>query len=381
MASPARFTVEYHLVALDEGAARSKARDICIEQTVEVPEQIVAGTWIEEQIVGRIDKLELKDAAANVWRVMISYPEDAAGEELPQLMNVLFGLTCQHAEVQLVDFQPSPGMSAWLPGPRFGIEGLRRLCGVPAGPMLCTALKPMGRSVEELAAMAYSFAMGGIDIIKDDDGLQNQRWAPFEARITAVARAVAKANAETGRRCLYAPCLNSPAHLLLERAMYAKRAGAGAVLMLPGITGFDGVRLLAANADFGLPILCHPAYLGMVGGSNTPGTPVHGFAHRVQQALLPRIAGCDVTIFLNTGSRFAMTQAECLSIAQACAAPLGECRPMFPCPAGGMALDSTQHQVSVYGQDVMLLIGGSLLTESPDLEANARKFARLAGRS
>lgn len=229
MASPARFTVEYHLVALDEGAARSKARDICIEQTVEVPEQIVAGTWIEEQIVGRIEKLELKyvyplasatariihrrtlhgftranhlamggeakivwydryhddritgmteaspscaaanarrDAAANVWRVMISYPEDAAGEELPQLMNVLFGLTCQHAEVQLVDFQPSPGMSAWLPGPRFGIEGLRRLCGVPAGPMLCTALKPMGRSVEELAAMAYSFAMGGIDIIK-----------------------------------------------------------------------------------------------------------------------------------------------------------------------------------------------------------------------
>ena len=142
----------------------------------------------------------------------ISYPEDAAGEEFPQLMNVLFGLTCQHAEVQLVDFQvitcglpwsaimafwdsrlPSsvmmmmtmmtmmmtmicadvaacamcrqwqltPNMSKWLPGPRFGIEGLREKVGVPVGPILCTALKPMGRSVAELADMAYAFAKGG----------------------------------------------------------------------------------------------------------------------------------------------------------------------------------------------------------------------------
>jgi ribulose-bisphosphate carboxylase large chain len=221
----------------------------------------------------------------------------------------------------------------------------------------------------------------GIVFCQDDDGLQNQRWAPFEERVSAVAKAVAKANAETGKKCLYAPCLNSPAHLLLERAMFAKRAGAGAVLMLPGITGFDSVRMLASNSDFGLPILCHPAYLGMVGGSNTPGTPIHGFAHRVQQALIPRMAGCDVTIFLNTGSRFSMTQEECLSISEACTVSFGECKPMFPCPAGGMALDSTQHQVAVYGKDVALLIGGSLLTESTDLVANAKKFAQLAGRA
>lgn len=368
-------------MAPDEATARAKARDICIEQTVEVPAQVVAGTWIEEQVVGRIEKLEISDAERKVWRVTISYPEDAAGEELPQLLNVLFGLTCQHAEVQLVDFQLSPGMASWMPGPRFGIQGLRELCGVADGPLLCTALKPMGRSVEELAAMAYAFAVGGIDIVKDDDGLQNQRWAPFEERVSAVAKAVAKANAETGKKCLYAPCLNSPAHLLLERAMFAKRAGAGAVLMLPGITGFDSVRMLASNSDFGLPILCHPAYLGMVGGSNTPGTPIHGFAHRVQQALIPRMAGCDVTIFLNTGSRFSMTQEECLSISEACTVSFGECKPMFPCPAGGMALNSTQHQVAVYGKDVALLIGGSLLTESADLVANAKKFAQLAGRA
>eukprot|EP00976_Prorocentrum_cordatum_P117503 1196317-Prorocentrum_minimum.AAC.1 len=36
------------------------------------------------------------------------------------------------------------------------------------------------------------------------------------------------------------------------------QAGAGAVLMLPGITGFDVMRMLAMDDEFNLPILCHP---------------------------------------------------------------------------------------------------------------------------
>ena len=48
--------------------------------------------------------------------------------------------------------------------------------------------------------------------------------------------------------------------------------------------------------------------------------------------------------------------------------------------AGDMALDATAEMVATYGEDVSLLVGGSLLTESPDLEANARKFLELAGR-
>ena len=53
-----------------------------------------------------------------------------------------------------------------FPGAKFGIAGLRELLGVPDHPLLCTALKPMGKSSEEFAKMAYCFARGGIDIIK-----------------------------------------------------------------------------------------------------------------------------------------------------------------------------------------------------------------------
>ena len=53
-----------------------------------------------------------------------------------------------------------------FPGAKFGIAGLRELLGVPDHPLLCTALKRMGKSSEEFAKMAYCFARGGIDIIK-----------------------------------------------------------------------------------------------------------------------------------------------------------------------------------------------------------------------
>lgn len=132
----------------------------------------------------------------------------------------------------------------------------------PLRPMLMTALKPMGSTTAELAKMAYDFAKGGIDIIKDDHGLANQPYSTFDERVRACAAAVARANAETGRRCIYAPCVCAPAHLVIPRAHAARDAGAGGVLMIPGITGMDTMRELAADPSFGLPIICHPAMLG-----------------------------------------------------------------------------------------------------------------------
>jgi len=45
----------------------------------------------------------------------------------------------------VADVRLPPKILADFPGPRFGTSGLRRLCGVPHGPMVMTALKPMVR--------------------------------------------------------------------------------------------------------------------------------------------------------------------------------------------------------------------------------------------
>ena len=95
-------------------------------------------------------------------------------------------------------------------GPRFGRDGLRERLGVPTRPLLCTALKPLGLSPEGLAELAYRFALGGIDIIKDDHGLADQNFARFRDRVQRCAEAVARANRETGGRSIYVPNVTAP---------------------------------------------------------------------------------------------------------------------------------------------------------------------------
>ena len=160
----------------------------------------------------------------------------------------------------------------------------------------------------------------------------------------------------------------------------ARDAGAGAVLMIPGITGLDTMRDLAADASFGLPIICHPAMLGaMLGGGSKQ--RVGGFSHEVLLGVLPRLAGADATIFPSFGGRFGFSVEECKSLQRGASREMGAFPPIFPSPGGGMTLERVAAMNEAYGEDLMLLIGGSLMGHSPDLAANAKHFMNIAGRA
>lgn len=142
---------------------------------------------MEDFTVGSIERVELLGSSSShhahtyshgtsssnhsLYRVSIAYPNDTAGDELGQFLNVVFGNTCLKKGVSVENVTLSQSLNenrSMFPGPRYGIQGLRDLLGVPQAPLLCTALKPMGSSSEKFAEMAYSLAKGGIDIIKDD---------------------------------------------------------------------------------------------------------------------------------------------------------------------------------------------------------------------
>ena len=384
------FHVTYDVDATSNAEARQIVDALCLEQTVELPEALVPpGTWINEHVVGKCVSIERcasgadargKGAVGDVYRAKVRYADDCAGGELPQLVNVIFGNTSIKERVMVRDVELSDAMLRKFAGARFGAKGLRKLLGVERGPIVMTALKPMGTPSEKLAEMAYAFAKGGIDIIKDDHGLANQRYAPYEERVRACAAAVKRANAETGRRCIYAPCINAPAHLVVQRAKFAKAAGAGAVLMIPGITGLDSMRALAEDPDFGLPIIAHPAILGAMLGGGSQNT-IRGFAHGVLLGLLPRLAGADATIFPNFGGRFGFSVEECKDIVHGARRVLAHHPSILPSPGGGMTLDKVKVMMETYGQDVLLLVGGSLYSHSSDLTANARHILTMAGRT
>ena len=109
----------------------------------------------------------------------------------------------------------------------------------------------MGLSAVDLADLAYQLALGGVDIIKEDHGLTDQPFAPFAERVPRCAEAVARANRETGYRCLYAPNVTAPADRIVARARQAKDWGAGGIMVAPGLTGWDTLRMLAEDDTLG----------------------------------------------------------------------------------------------------------------------------------
>ena len=360
----------YLLRADDVEAAKTRARAIGVEQTVEFPPELIATGTIPGQMIGEVETIEQVDEGH--FAATIGYPPATAGSELTQLINVLFGNISIEPGVRLLDFRLPDGLARQFRGPRFGIDGLRALIGVYDRPLLCTAIKPMGLSPGDLADLSYQLALGGIDLIKDDHGLSDQAICPFEERVACCTTAVQRANLETGQRCLYLPNVTGPFPDIGRRARFARDHGAGGLLFCPGLAGLDSMRALADDDRLALPILSHPAFQGSYAASTDA-----GLSHRVLFGLLNRLAGADGTIFPSYGGRFAYSQAQCREVVAGATEPMASLRPIFPVPAGGMRLARIDELVRFYGRDCMLLIGGDLHAQGPDLVRSCCRFKHL----
>ncbi|MCB2362319.1 RuBisCO large subunit C-terminal-like domain-containing protein [Clostridium estertheticum] len=363
-----RFIVIYKIWgSKDESYAM--AREICLEQTVEFPGELVPEGLIADNIVGRIESFEPYDSES--FKTSISYPAEGTANEFTQLLNIVFGNISLKPGIRVERLELPEVILKSFKGPRFGREGLRELLGVKKRPLLFTALKPLGLTNKELAELAYKFALGGIDIIKDDHGISNQAFSPFEERVKLCSEAVQKANNETGYKSIYMPNITSGSSEVVKRALKAKKLGAGGLLISPGLTGLDIMKDIAEDDHIALPIISHPAFQGSYVMSN------NGISHQALFGQIARLAGADATIYPNFGGRFSFTREECVSIAHACEEKIGNLKNIFPCPAGGMSLESIPESLKVYGNDVIFLIGGGLFKHGPDIIENSKYFRSL----
>ena len=367
-----RFRVRYRIVG-HESQARARARDICLEQTVEFPEDLLPEGPIREEVVGHLEALE--EVEDQSCLAVLSYPVEAAGDDLSQLVNVILGNTSLKPGIRAEVVELAPAQEQAFRGPRFGAPGLREIVGVPDRPLLATALKPMGLAPVDLAEMAYRFALAGIDLIKDDHGLTNQKFCPFEERLTRCADAVARANRQTGQKCLYVPNVTAAPEECVRRARRAREAGAGGLLVCPGLTGLETMRCLADHDEVALPILSHPAFQGSLVVN-----PASGLSHGLIFGQLARLAGADVSIFPNYGGRFSFKREECLDLAEGTAMAMGSLRPIFPAPAGGLSLERVSDLEDAYGREVIILVGGGLFQHGPDLMENCRLLRQRAAK-
>ena len=355
-------TYELH----DSGCSpEALAAAIALEQTVEVPQELVDAARLPPGVVGQVERIDKSEVGTA--RAVLSYDTavvEAGG--VPALVNLVFGNVSMMPGVRLVDLVLPGRVLANFDGPRHGIAGVRALTGVYGRPLLATALKPRGVPLARLVEMAGAFTRGGGDIIKDDQNLIDG-FETFKHRVKQCADAVDDGNQQTGRRCLYLPHVTGPLPSLTRQFEYVARLGLPGVLACPFIAGLGTARSLARDHD--LMLMAHPTFAGSHFASRE-----HGIEPGLLFGTLLRIAGADIAIYPNAGGRFAFTRDECAGIAGRLRAPLGSLPTAWPCPAGGMSFEQLPRMCTDYGPDAVLLIGGALIGHGEDLEASTRTY-------
>ncbi len=381
-------------------AIEARALALALEQSVELPLAAIDDARIREQVVATVESIEAIGSNAGVeaigsnggvesagsiealesvgstggtgarvanagpaWAVTIGLAAATTGPEPGQLLNMLFGNASLQPDVALLDARLPASVVAAMPGPAFGVDGVRALVGAGRRALSCTALKPQGLGPDALAALAQVFALAGIDLIKDDHGIADQASAPFARRVPKIQRAVASANAQSGGTSVYAPSLSGGPASVAEQLRIAREEGVRCVLacpMLLGVASFSEV----VRGDGGFAIVAHPALAG-----------VARIAPPLLLGRLFRLFGADATIFPNFGGRFSYSRATCRAIARAALEPLGTHRATLPVPAGGMNVDRVEEMVAEFGHDLMLLIGGNLFEAGAQMPQRAREFA------
>ena len=351
-----------------ETEARARAERICLDQTIEADTDLLAPA-LRPKILGRLEQIQ--PLAAGRYEATIRYPGDLVGKDHSDLLNLVFGMSSLRSDVRLLSFSLTPTLLSSWRGPRYGLVGLRQAVGVSNRPLVCAVLKPLGCSPKTLAELAAQFVRGGADLIKDDQALLDQPFCPFNERVARCAEAIADASVQRGRPCLYFAHVSGALDSMRQRAGEAKRLGATGLLVAPGVTGFDGLRALAVDETLAVPIASHPTFLGTCVSHEG-----RGLAPAVAYALLPRLAGADMTIYPSFDVGYTMSEEDCLSVAVNCRQPWAHIMPTMPAVGGRIGVDRIRELTTALGQDVVFILGSRIQQNQAGVVTAIDEFQR-----
>lgn len=379
------YLVATYLVSSAHGDALRLARNMASEQTT--------GTWV--RVPGEEEKTIRAHSGKvlNVWEipdrentrasaelagspnlrdlvVQIAFPWKNFGPQLPMLLTTAFGNISMIGDVKLLDLHFPAGLVKGLPGPRFGIEGIRRLLGVSDRPLLNTMIKPsIGIRPEQGAELLYKAALGGTDIIKDDEVLADPEISPVMKRNELYLEKLRQAEKETGSKKLYAVNVTDEPSRCLEKARRLVKAGAGALMINFLPAGLGTVSSLARDPDIDVPILAHLDF----GGALYAGSR-HGVSSSLLYGKLARLAGVDLITIPTPYGKFSLPHEKYMKIVSGLRSRLYDVNPSFPIVGGGIKPGDLPRLSRDLGTEFIVGAGGAIYAHPGGATAGARAF-------
>jgi ribulose-bisphosphate carboxylase large chain len=173
--------------------------------------------------------------------------------------------------------------------PKFGIKGVRRILGVKKRPITACVPKPkVGYYPSEHAKVGYDLWTGGVDLLKDDENLSNQKFNRFEKRLKLSMKMRDKAEAETGERKSYLANITAETQEMKKRLRLVKDYGNEFVMIDTLTIGWAATQTIRELAgDLGLAIHAHRAF-----HSAFDRNPLHGMSMKVL-CEIARMQGVD----------------------------------------------------------------------------------------
>jgi 2,3-diketo-5-methylthiopentyl-1-phosphate enolase len=302
--------------------------------------------------------------------IVIDYPDVNFSRDIPALLVTVFGKLSMDGRIKLIDLDFSDEFLSAFPGPKFGVEGVRERLGVHNRPLLMSIFKSViGHDLPNLREQFLRQALGGVDLIKDDEILFENPLTPLEKRVETCMAAAAEAKKTTGQELLYAVNLTGPTFELADNAKRAIKAGANALLFNVLAYGFDALAELARDPEINVPIAAHPAMAGAIYPS-----PHYGIAAPLLLGKLMRLAGADLVLFPSPYGSVVMPKEETKAIKDALTDSGLPLKASLPVPSAGIHPGLVPLIHRDFGLDVVVNAGGGIHGHPLGTAAGGRAF-------
>lgn len=306
-----------------------------------------------------------------MYIIQAAYPSRNFNTSMAELLTVLFGNISASGMIRLMDVAFPKKMIARFQGPKFGIEGIRRVLGVPDRPLLNAMIKPnIGWTPDEGAELFYRACKGGVDIIKDDELMQaDGDFCPLEARVSRFMAKEKQVFEETGEHSLYAVNITDRPDKVREHAYKALDLGVNCLMVSAYTTGFDTLKMLADDPKINVPILAHVNFAGTMAASTYTGISAPLLIGKIT-----RLAGGDMQINGHPYGKFPIPYKLYYRCFKFFTQPWWNIKPMMYACSGGTTQMAVEKLIHDLGTDIILAAGGAVHGHPAGSEAGARSM-------
>ena len=303
--------------------------------------------------------------------VKLGFPLHNFGVSLPNLMTAIAGNLYELREfsgLRLIDIEIPDVFADKYPGPKFGINGTRKMADVYGRPLIGTIIKPsIGLNLEDYRPVVRQLAEAGLDFIKDDELCANPPYAPFEERVRIVMEEIERVADKTGKKTMYAFNITGDIDEMKRNHDIVFNAGGTCVMVSINSVGLPSVAHIRNYTE--LPVHGHRNQWGAMTRS-----PLLGMSFTVYQKLC-RLAGVDHLHTNGLNSKFAENNDSVATSIRDCLTPLlGGYEVMPVLSSAQWAGSAIPTYKAVPSVDILHLAGGGILAHPDGIAAGVRSM-------